>query len=157
MLYISWYILHIHSCKIQNPSATQMVNIYVINWLFFPKWIIKMYTKNLKLNFLLNCDVNTVRWLTGVQFLAVAEILLLKTPFRLALGPTQPLSNKSPGVVFRDGESAGVGIWPFTSLKCRGYERVSLYLHSPIHDHRLVLIMLCTEATELAYTIYNQI
>jgi hypothetical protein len=32
--------------------------------------------KNLKLNFLLHYDVNTVRWLTGVQFVAVAVIFL---------------------------------------------------------------------------------
>jgi hypothetical protein len=42
-------------------------------------------------------------------------------------------------VSFPGGKVAGAWSWPFTSIQCRGQERVELHIHSPIRLHGVVL------------------
>jgi hypothetical protein len=87
---------------------------------------------------------------TGVPFLTGESDLLLLHSIRMALGPTQPPAQRvtwklSPELKRPEHN----GDRPLTSIQCRGYECVQLYLHSSIRLHGVVLNQLSTGITQL--------
>jgi len=52
-----------------------------------------------------------------------------------ALGPTQHPIQWVVGGSYSGGKATGVWSWSRTSTYFRGYERMELYLHSPIRLH----------------------
>jgi hypothetical protein len=58
-------------------------------------------------------------------------LFLFATASRSALWSIQPPIQWVPENYFPGDRANGVWIWPLTSIYCRGYECVDIYLHSP--------------------------